>query len=383
MTDKAFLKYEEAAKAAEKHLDRIRGSLFGGAAGDALGYAVEFLMENEIFSEYGRDGIREYDPDPDSGRALISDDTQMSLFTANGILFAETQRCLQGAGGPASAYMGDFYREWNHTQNMSFEQYAAGDHAHRSWLMEVPELFARRAPGFTCLNAINAGFGTIEKPINYSKGCGGIMRAAPLGLRYRPEDMGGLDMEGAKIAALTHGNSLGYMPAAMLVHIVSRLAHEEDASIHDVVEDARNEIMDLFAGDENLEELIDLVDLAISLSDNRRDDLDNIHKLGEGWVAEETLAIALYCSLRYRDDFSKALTVSVNHNGDSDSTGAVTGNILGALIGYDAIEDRWKQGLELSDVILEMADDLCFGCRMEAGGYRDEVWMRKYTEGRR
>ena len=76
------------------------------------------------------------------------------------------------------------------------------------------------------------------------------------------------------------------------------------------------------------------------------------------WMAEETLAIALYCSLRYQDDFSAALTASVNHNGDSDSTGEVTGNIMGALHGFEAIEDKWKKDLELSEVIMEMAEDL-------------------------
>ena len=79
-------------------------------------------------------------------------------------------------------------------------------------------------------------------------------------------------------------------------------------------------------------------------------------------MAEETLAIALYCALRYEHDFSGGLIASVNHGGDSDSTGAVTGNILGAINGYDAIEDKWKTDLELSNVILEMADDLCYGC---------------------
>ena len=103
---------------------------------------------------------------------------------------------------------------------------------------------------------------------------------------------------------------------------------------------------------------MDIIDLAIELSKNDEDDLDNIHKLGEGWVAEEALGIALYCALKYQNDFSKALQVSVNHKGDSDSTGAVTGNILGALIGFDAIEDKWKNNLELYDVIIDMADDM-------------------------
>ena len=111
------------------------------------------------------------------------------------------------------------------------------------------------------------------------------------------------------------------------------------------------------------------------------DDLDNIHQLGEGWVAEETLGISLYCALKYQNDFSAGIIASVNHKGDSDSTGAVTGNILGALVGYDAIEEKWKKNLELHDVILEMADDLCHGCLMsENGTYRDPAWVSKYID---
>ena len=79
---------------------------------------------------------------------------------------------------------------------------------------------------------------------------------------------------------------------------------------------------------------------------------------GEGWVAEEALVIAIYCCLRYPDDFSKCLIVSVNHKGDSDSTGAIAGNIIGAYLGYDEIEEKWKEDLELSDVILGVADHL-------------------------
>ena len=69
----------------------------------------------------------------------------------------------------------------------------------------------------------------------------------------------------------------------------------------------------------------------------------------------------------------------MNHDGDSDSTGAITGNILGAYLGFEAIEDKWKRDLELSDLILETADDLCLGCPMEEYGMlEDPVWEVKY-----
>ena len=100
-------------------------------------------------------------------------------------------------------------------------------------------------------------------------------------------------------------------------------------------------------------------------------------------MAEETLAIAIYCALRHQHDFSAGVVAAVNHKGDSDSTGAVTGNILGALLGYRAIDRKWTNDLELRDVILEVADDLCHGCQMsEYGRYRDRDWERKYIEMR-
>ena len=66
-------------------LDRYRGCLLGGAAGDALGYPVEFLSLADIRERYGPAGITSYALQ--HGVAQISDDTQMTLFTANGLLF--------------------------------------------------------------------------------------------------------------------------------------------------------------------------------------------------------------------------------------------------------------------------------------------------------
>ena len=117
----------------------------------------------------------------------------------------------------------------------------------------------------------------------------------------------------------------------------------------------------------------------MELAKTTKNDADNIRSLGEGWVAEETLAIAIYCAVRYQDDFSKALCVSVNHDGDSDSTGAVTGNILGAYYGYENIPAQWKDHLECADVIDEITVDLCHGCIMsEYSSYKDPAWEAKY-----
>ena len=373
----------------EVHLDKIRGCFVGGAVGDALGYAIEFRKEEQILSRYGQRGITEYELDRATGKALISDDTQMTLFTANGLLVGDTRGALRGIRALPRSYVAMSYNDWLKTQNMSYEECKRKPRDYKritSWLLDVPELFSLRAPGNTCLSALSgrqAGDGHedsyIKAPLNNSKGCGGIMRVAPLALRYRHLSMDKLDMEGAELAAITHGHSLGYMPAAVLVHIINRIVFAEEKSLKDIVLDAKDTVADLFRGDKHLKELTDIIDLAIELSGNEDDDLDNIHRIGEGWVAEETLGIAIYCALKYQNSFSDGVIAAVNHNGDSDSTGAVTGNILGALLGNSAIEEKWKANLELIDVITEMADDICHGCQMsEYGSYRDRDWERKY-----
>jgi len=373
-------------KETEKYLDQVRGSLFGGAVGDALGYPVEFFDEEEIFSRYGENGIREYELDQESGKALISDDTQMTLFTANGILIANTRVSMRGIGGTPHNYIPMSYLDWLRTQEMTFEKSRKQPRGYTkgciSWLADVPELYSRRAPGHTCLSALGE-YKQDRIPNNNSKGCGGIMRVAPLALKnYIHVQKKELDQEGAEIARITHKHSLGYMPAAVLVHIISSIVYpEREQSLKEIVIEARDAAADIFADDSHLDELTEIINLAVSLSENGESDLDNIHRIGEGWVAEETLGIAIYCSLRHQDDFSAGVTAAVNHRGDSDSTGAVTGNILGALLGYEAIEEKWKSNLELADVILEMADDLCHGCQMsEYSHYEDPDWIRKYMD---
>ena len=369
------------------HLDQIRGCLIGGAAGDALGYAVEFISEQSIFANYGEKGITEYQLDPVTGKAIISDDTQMTLFTGNGILVGDTRGRMRGIQGYPRTYVDKAYHDWLQTQEMTYEKSKSLREGKGgiSWLLDVPELYSRRAPGITCLSALNSNTSQaddyIKEPRNDSKGCGGVMRIAPLALNYSHMDMETLDMEGAQIAAITHGHSLGYMPAAVIAHIINRIVFSEEASLKDIVIEARDTVSAIFKDDIHLKELTDIIDLAVELSENNDSDLENIHRLGEGWVAEETMGIAIYCALKYREDFSAGIIAAVNHKGDSDSTGAVTGNILGAIHGYDAIDEKWKTNLELKDVILELADDLCHGCQVgEFSEDNDPDWIRKYVE---
>jgi len=370
--------------------DKIRGCLIGGAAGDALGYEIEFTKEDGIFARYGAGGIQAYALNAATGKAVISDDTQMTLFTANGILVADTCTALRGIDTAPRTFMLQAYQDWLRTQQITFAQSREEQRARVSWLCDVPELYHCRAPGVTCMSALSSrqvgeDLDYIRRPLNNSKGCGGVMRVAPMGLkRYPYAGIKTIDLEGAQLAAITHSHSLGYIPAAVLTHIISRCVYPETPmTLLQIVQEARDTVAELFAGDAHIQEMTDLIDRAIDLSQNTQNDLPNIHQLGAGWVGEEALAIAVYCALRYENDFSAGIIAAVNHSGDSDSTGAVTGNILGARLGLGAIDEKWKTNLELYDVLLEIADDLYNGCRMRApGDFEDPAWRRKYCDMR-
>ena len=341
------------------HTDKIRGCLLGGAVGDALGYAVEFLQEENIFEKYGDGGIREYDTGI-KDVAMISDDTQMTLFTAAGLLLAQDRLIpISNQAGYLSC-ISEAYSEWLITQTADR---ANLNESMATWLASVPEMFNWRAPGGTCLSGAAAGRrgspGTIEAPLNFSKGCGGVMRVAPIGLFFDSAkvSLADIDMLGARAAVLTHGHPLGYIPAAALVHIIHCII-QEDMSLLDSVNSALAHIPFLFPKSQYMDEFMAIIQKAITLSADEIDDLDVIHELGSGCCGEDNLAIAIYCSLKHQDSFEEAVVAAVNHSGDSDSTGAVTGNIIGAYLGLTGIPEKYLVNLEIKEVILQMADEL-------------------------
>ncbi len=70
------------------------------------------------------------------------------------------------------------------------------------------------------------------------------------------------------------------------------------------------------------------------------------------------MAISLYCAIAAEEDFAKGVRLAVNHSGDSDSTGSITGNILGAFLGKGAIPRKWLEELEHVNIIEETAMQL-------------------------
>lgn len=337
------------------HADRVRGCLLGGAIGDALGWPVEFQRLDRILDDHGPDGVTGLRLRADR-LAEVTDDTQMTLFTAEALLLS--------AGGDRSAVTAAVhaaYQRWFLTQRLSAPTADAAD-AEGSLLRE-PWLYASRAPGNACLSGVQEhrtvprlvepGAHGVVNPD--SKGCGTVMRSAPFGLiGAGPDAAFRLASDGAQ---LTHGHPTGYVAAGAFAALVDRLVggtaplEAVMATIAQVVAQPGGE------------ETVVALDRAVHLAASAAPEFGTVERVGLGWIAEECLAIAVHCLLTAGAEpdpeaVRRALTLSVTHSGDSDSTGAVCGNLLGAAHGLSALPEDWSAQVEGSGTILRTADEL-------------------------
>lgn len=331
--------------------------LLGGAIGDALGYTVEFMSLDKIKYKFGENGITELNIDKATGKALISDDTQMTLFTADGMMWAYYSLSSREIGCYVEGGIYQSYLRWYYTQNKRMPTdndilwLKLQPHEKKDSILSYKELFSQRSPGNSCLSALGSGkMGTMEEPINDSKGCGGVMRVAPVGLFIHEEPEFAFKIA-AEAAAITHGHPTGYLAAGALATIIAEIINGKSIIASTMV------AIKVLKSYHNHEETLNAIEKAIVISNSDEKPEIAIAKLGEGWIAEEALAIALYCALK-EANFRKSLIMSVNHDGDSDSTGAICGNILGARYGLNVIPQEWKDNLELSSFITDMAGRL-------------------------
>ncbi|MFR9730880.1 ADP-ribosylglycohydrolase family protein [Saccharopolyspora sp. MS10] len=336
--------------------ERFLGAMLGGAVGDALGFAVEFRSIEAIRERHGPAGLT--GPVVDDARAEISDDTQMMLFTLEGLIRAHVARRLRPVDNDPVPEVQHAYQRWLHTQGRDWARVAGPYAAHLAgpdgWLIGRRELFAVRAPGNTCMTAL-IGFarshrqGSPENRLNDSKGCGGVMRAAPVAVWSH--DPAEVFHAAVGTAALTHGHPSGYLSAGVLAVVVHQLLRE--VPLPEAVRFARELLLRWREHEEQLRAL----DAAVELAERGPVEPEELEaRLGGGWVGEEALAIGLYAAMAV-PTAREALLLSVNHSGDSDSTGMVCGNVVGALHGLRAIPPEWTQVVELREVVVELARD--------------------------
>jgi len=352
---------------------RLRGSLLAGAIGDALGAKTEFDSIERIREIAGPDGITDFIP-AYGGVGRITDDTQMTLFTLEALIRAHVEKRRTGSATVEQSLQ-MAYQRWLHTQGVPWDR-ARGPKNESpeadGWLVTNRELYSRRAPGLTCFGELEAYGRTgtraaVARPVNNSKGCGGVMRAAPVAL-WSDDPSEVFDL-GAESAALTHGHPSGFLSSGTFAVLVQQLLLGKP--LRDALDVATAELVRRPQHEEQLAAL----EQALALAGQGPPTPEKLESLGQGNVGETALSMSVYVALTTSDP-NTALLASVNHSGDSDSTGSVCGNLVGAMYGEQALRQSWLDRLELREVIEQLAEDALveFGSDTPS----DDRWYQRY-----
>jgi ADP-ribosylglycohydrolase len=347
--------------------------MLAGAVGDAVGGPVEFMSWAEIRRRFGPAGVT-----GPVRPARFTDDTQMGLFTVEGLIRAWVRGRSRGLCHPPSVVRHAYLR-WLHTQGVPWAQagaqFAESEPEPDGWLVRQQLLHRQMAPGNTCLSALRAGgTGTVTEPANDSKGCGAVMRAAPIGFFFATP--GEAWDAACEIAAITHGHPDGIYPAGVLAVAIRLIADGQPLA------DALRNAADFAPHQSGTRQA---VERAFELAGQGPPDPNDLNQsLGQGWTGDEALAIAACCALSAATPDAAILT-AVNHSGDSDSTGSITGNIVGACHGSAALPDGWLDALDGRELIAQVAADaateLLDPPRDEPAGWDDSVpreWWDRY-----
>lgn len=310
-----------------KNFNKEKEIIYAGAIGDAFGYLIEFDYWEQIQEKYGTNGLQYNQFINLSYR--VSDDTQMTLFCWNAILNKlKNHSVMDITLEEINSEIYQQYLNWYLTQDR--KKY---NQNHKDLLMKYKEIWRAEAPGHTCLSALGSGrMGKIEKHINNSKGCGGIMRVAPISfLPFNNEEIFKL---GCMQAAITHGHPDGYLSAGFFASILKSLMENNS------FEKSYNLSLNILKKYSESQELINYLENIMSHIEKevvlRHNNLTN--EIGLGWVGEEALGIALYALLKAKS-FEDLLDISANHSGDSDSTASLAAQLY---VAQNGLEEKYK-----------------------------------------
>ncbi|MGL4361873.1 MAG: ADP-ribosylglycohydrolase family protein [Cellulosilyticaceae bacterium] len=347
----------------KRNEQHFKGCLLGGAVGDAFGAPMKFMKYDKIISQYGENGITSLESYGKKNQVKITDDTQLTLFTAEGLL--RDIVCLNSNKDNKEntnnilfrAYLRWLYTQGLKTPNWSKENYDG-------WLIKQNKLHGYSDPDITCVISLGKGImGTIEKPINSSKCCGAVIRVAPIGLI---EDETKVFEVGKMAGVITHGHPTAFFASGALAMLIYYIIEGNE------IKEASQKVLEYLRQYKDSEECQTSIKLAIQLAEEGMPSTEKMHTFGDGFLANDVLGMGLYAALTYQNDFNKALCLAINQNGNSNSAASITGNILGAYLGENAIPIELIEQLDSKEEIKSMAEDLLLR-------YEDtEEWLEKY-----
>ena len=347
---------------------RFSACLLAGAVGDMLGAPVEYLRLPEIRIAYGEAGIR--GPASAYGRVgSIADSTQLSLFTAEGLIEAVKTARPRSGRPPFEVAVGHAYLRWLHTQGVALP--AGVQVSLEGGLLAQPALFAQRTPSLTCLDALELMDVPGRAAANSRRSNNCVARSAPVGLVYA--EAAALDeslrreclLTAMRLAGLTHGDPSAQVAAGAFAVIIAQLA------VGMPLTRALPVTLGLLRACDQARGVSRQIEQAVGLANRRPASVEALVELGEGWDADQALAIALYCALSAPDPRT-GLLLAVNQPGDSDACAALLGHLYGCQYGMAALPPEWLEVLELREVIGDVAAALHTAAQYFATSIQDK-----------
>lgn len=345
----------------EKYMDKFEGGIIGSAVGDAFGYPLMKLTFEEICETFEKKGAMELAVSRKTGTALLTEATQMSLFTADGILWAQNEH-VSDENAAVANYVFYSYQLWLYMQTKTIASreyewlFDKSKNPNMSSLLKSKGLGRVRRLNEVNINALldadNNNYGTLNKRVNENTDAGAVKRIVPVGLFYGQTPDMAFRM-GCDIGAITHSHPDGYLPCGVYAAIVAQLIG--DKPIDEAVNDAMIILASYPENDNTYQMLQNAVDLA---GDEDIDPQEGLPELGDGFSAISCLAIAVYSALIHQSNYKYAIELATNHDGDSAACGAITGGILGAWYGLKKLPKNWTRRVQYRSLLETVADVL-------------------------
>lgn len=312
---------------------RYRGSLLGGAIGDALGRPGEGRSPQFIREQYG--SLSDFYPwfGWEGGpKGTITDDTQLTICVA---------RSYVTRGGLEPEDLARRFVAW------------------------LPQ---GRGKGRTCTAAVRnleAGTPWHESGLE-SAGNGAAMRSAPVGLA-NPTSPESLQRDAALQTVITHADPMAVASSVALAFGVAYLLHLQPGDMDPErfvakVFDALSNVPDPGYPERRPEAGPEPVRLADRLAELPglldRSPAEAFSYLYNGAFVLESLPAAFWCFLKSPEDPERALVTGADGGRDADTVASMAGNLAGAYLGEEAFPERWLEELEFRDDLRELADGL-------------------------
>lgn len=357
-----------------------RGCLLGLAIGDAMGYPVDTKTWPQIQEDYGPYGLMGYDLC--NGYAEVSSHTQIAAFSCNGLLLGQTRGQVFGKMAPFVRYVHLAQQEWAVGQRR-YDQPGRN----YCWVFRVSEMRHRHCTDTSMVETLNrCGPGSIEEPVNRHDTPASLASAVAAGLFTEPGRLKLVESDrlGAESVALTHGHPLAFLPGTVVARLISGCLRHPEKPLKTLVRVALRALQEqsLREFPREVGQITALVEQAISLAEERLAQPPDVMERFKCDTGAEVLAGAIYAAMLCEDDFDSAMVVAVNHSGRSAAVGCLTGAILGARLGEEALPEFYMDGLFIADILRELADDIMQGCPMARGNLLfDGDWENKYLHG--